>query len=251
MESKLAELIKAGKENPFFILVVKGGPIEEIEDSIKSLSTDCYDAVEFRADFGNFIGSSVFHKMQIASKLTFLKFLTDKPVILTLRTKDEGGEIRVSTEDYRDFLLWASMNLEVAAIDGELLTLGKYTAEVLEAIKKGGKLSLLSCHNFQGSLKAEEISRIFAHMSGSEADIMKVAVMADSREDAEALGEAACKFSVAGRNIIAVAMGAAGEEYRVFPEKINSIASFGTAKDSVAPGQITLKELAKRRWNGV
>ena len=78
MESKLAELIKAGKENPFFILVVKGGPIEEIEDSIKSLSTDCYDAVEFRADFGNFIGSSVFHKMQIVSKLTFLKFLTDK-----------------------------------------------------------------------------------------------------------------------------------------------------------------------------
>ena len=154
-------------------------------------------------------------------------------------------------EDYRDFLLWAAENLEVAAIDGELLTLREYTEEVLEGIKMGGKLSLLSCHNFEGRLSGEDISRIFSSMSSNGADILKVAIMADFHEAVEALGEAAYKLSVAGRNVIAVAMGAAGEEYRVFPEKINSIASFGTSNDSVAPGQITLKELAKRRRDSV
>lgn len=247
--------VNIGEGIPKICVSLIGKSREEIiKEAILADSGVC-DLIEWRADyyiFGNNLEeactladtSGVRRKLE--EILSAIKEVTDKPVILTLRTLGEGGHIDIYKREYYALIrdMAGDMRtlpdiIDIEAFDGDEGFDEEKVRFLTEAMKEAGVAVLLSHHNMRETARGEEIKRRLGIMETIGADISKIAMTAVRKIDLYELLNAAKEFGEesAERPYIAISMGEEGSESRVCGESIGSAVTFGYMNRASAPGQ--------------
>jgi 3-dehydroquinate dehydratase-1 len=93
-----------------------------------------------------------------------------------------------------------------------------------------------------------EISMIFAEMEKMGGDVLKLAVMPNSKEDIRHLIEATLNYERnSEKTIIAIAMGQLGGLTRIAPDIFGGSLTYVAGTGKTAPGQLTLEEIMDMR----
>ena len=163
------------------------------------------------------------------------------PVILTLRSADQGGNASTESAARRHF--WAS----VKKVPGNCLI--DLELDLAQELTTDGELPtewssvICSHHDFCG-LPAD-LEKIYERMSVTPARILKIAVQADDATDCLPIFHLLDRAQNEGRELIAIAMGQAGILTRILGPSRGSYLTYGSLDDesATAPGQLTAREL--------
>ena len=200
------------------------------------------ELIEWRADFYD----EVLIEQKVKETLEALRLIIgDIPLIFTIRTDAEGGNIQISGTRYADLLKFVAGTGEADIIDVELFKDGTKIDELVQDIHSVGALVIMSNHNFLETPEKNEIINRLRKMQELGADLPKIAVMPNSSADVLnllcATNEMASKY--AEKPLVTMSMGGLGSISRLSGEIFGSSMTFGSAGKSSAPGQISVTEL--------
>lgn len=199
------------------------------------------DLIEWRLDCFDFIDD----KDKVKETLTGLRqVLGDMPLILTFRTDKEGGNRSLSIDKYKETYLYiASLGL-VDIYDVEMWIAAQDSSSFVEKLKAAGKV-IFSKHDFNQTPSKEKIIDALIQMQEAGADIAKIALMPQSKEDVDALMEASIEVTEKNPKtpIITISMGEMGRESRIQGKKTGSCLTFAVVGKASAPGQVDIQEL--------
>lgn len=239
--------------------IVKAG--EELKNSI-------VDLIEWRGDFFSGITDGEQLKKIL---LQLRKVLGNKPLLFTLRTAFEGGEISLSFDEYADILKSAAKTGCIDYIDVEIfwgyreknrnsdyydLDKINFPKEIAEDSCHSPVRNLLqelqpkvevigSYHDFAKTPSVEEITSRLCVMKHLGASIPKIAVMPQTKKDVLNLMAATlqAKEALPDTPMISMSMGALGAVSRVAGANFGSAVTFGCYGKASAPGQIPIEQL--------
>lgn len=236
--------IKFGEGMPKICVPLIGKNNAELVEEAKFLKTLKSDIVEWRIDHHQDVED--INKMEEALKL-LRDILGDMPLLVTFRSKKEGGEREVSTEYY------AELNKRMVAIgiadmiDVELFTGDEIVKEIVDFAHSKDVKVVMSNHDFFKTPTKEEIVSRLCKMQEMNADLPKIAVMPQTTEDVltllAATNEMVTKY--ADRPVITMSMAGLGVVSRLVGEVFGSALTFGVAKAASAPGQVPVEKLAQ------
>lgn len=205
-----------------------------------ALEKEPLDMLEWRADY--FVTRKL---MDFENTAKALQKKSIKPVIFTMRTAAEGGQVDLTARDYKEVGVIIAKNGGLPAIDVEICR-GLGALRILSAAHESNMAVIASYHNFQATPSEKELAAIFARMDKANADILKVATMPQTPEDVLTVMIAALKARRDyGRPVIAMAMGPLGVVTRTCGALFGSDATFAAVGKPSAPGQISLDELRR------
>ena len=167
------------------------------------------------------------------------------PLLLTFRTKKEGGEKAIDTKDYKELNLRAAKTGYVDFIDVEIFTGDDVVREIIDGAHAAGVKVIASNHDFFKTPAKSDIIYRLRKMQDMGADIPKIAVMPQSRRDVLTLLCATEEMvtDYADRPIITMSMAGTGVISRLCGEVFGSSMTFGAAKKASAPGQMGVNDL--------
>ncbi len=230
-----------GEGLPKIIVPLVGKTRAELLAEAEKLQTlDC-DLIEWRIDF--------FEEVQDAAATAAfsheLKAALQKPLLITFRSKREGGELELSDEAYFAIYEEILANGALDLLDVELFMPEAAVAQTI-AVAHEKNVKIIMCnHDFFATPAKEEIIARLCQMQAKNADICKIAVMPTSAEDVLTLLSATeeMKRLQADRPLITMSMGDKGMVSRISGQLFGSAATFGAAKQASAPGQVPVGEL--------
>ena len=171
---------RIGEGRPKVILPIVERTESTILEKAAAFSTLCADCVEWRVDLFD-AAADPGAVVRCLAKLRVL--LKEKLLLVTLRTKEEGGSIPVSHEGYLRFLRTVLDTDCADLIDIEFFTAGTDLPALVQDAHTAGVKVVCSSHDFHKTPpKAELVSRMVA-MQQAGADLPKLAVMPQSRAD--------------------------------------------------------------------
>ncbi len=165
-----------------------------------------------------------------------------KPVIVTNRSKLEGGQFK-GTEAERIESLRQAVKAGVDYIDIETSTPKELLKSVLE--NKGNTQAILSYHNFTNTL--DDLTPLYEIMCELPGDVLKIATYAQDIRDNLKVFQLLERARRENRRLIALCMGEKGEISRVLSPLLGGFLTFGsldTGRES-APGQIPADTLKR------
>ena len=231
-----------GEGRPKICVPITGRTREEIALRTAELKAVEPDLAEWRADWYE----EVFDRKKLESMLVWLrKELGELPLLVTFRTKEEGGEQSVSLEDYAAFLRTVLMSGQADLIDVELFRGEKLLRDICKEAKAQGVKVIASSHDFEKTPAKEEILARLIRMQDCGADLLKLAVMPRDAGDVLTLLSATweMKEQYAKQPVVTMSMGAKGAVSRLAGEIFGSVMTFGSAGVASAPGQVSVPEL--------
>lgn len=255
---KIREVTLEAGRPKVVVPVISSDPKEIIEECEEIKKMPC-QVVEWRAD--RYLGAiddlqkAMEEKnfyLDIVKILDDINFIADgRPVIFTVRTEAEGGEACIDRESLASIQSLAAQSKLADIIDIELFdrdgTLdGEYLDDIISEIHKYGCKVMISYHDFSGMPEPSELVELAEIMTGTGADIYKIAAMAFSKEDSEKLLKATAYLN--GKNIgplVTVAMGECGKAARVAAGRYGSCMTFASGKELSAPGQMDVYAMKK------
>ncbi len=267
---KIRNLI-LGEGLPKICVPVMGRTRQEIAYSARNAMEQGPDMIEWRADFLEGLDAFRKHAASMEGAEAFSErakdterlekgaemreilpdilkelrgYLGDTPLLVTFRTKREGGEQEISPEAYAQMYRVILESGMADAIDVELFLDRETAVSLIEAAHVSGQKVILSNHDFQKTPPKEELVSRLKSMQELGGDIAKIAVMPQSSADVlillEATEEAHRKLSVP---VITMSMGAVGVVSRLLGETFGSALTFGMAGQASAPGQVPVEDL--------
>lgn len=202
------------------------------------------DLAEWRADW--FEG--VWEKNRLRKILKLLrKELGEMPLLVTFRTKQEGGEQEISVEDYEEFLGEVLSSGQADLVDVELFMGEELLTAVAEKAHEQGVKVVASSHDFEKTPPMREMTERLRRMEKAGADLLKLAVMPEDPGDVLTLFAVTwqMKERKEGQPVITMAMGGNGVVSRIAGEVFGSALTFGTVGKASAPGQVEAGELQR------
>ena len=197
---------------------------EDILSTAKAICSTEADLVEWRADWYEDV-SAFSEVIKTADMLRSI--LGETPLLFTFRSAREGGEKELSLESY---------------------------ATLLESVAKTGFVDLIDVEVFSGDdavpfrfvmrgRAAEECQFITGLLQ--QADILKIAVMPQTRSDVLTLLSVTEEMSSrhTSRPVITMSMGRTGTLSRLCGEVFGSAVTFASFGKVSAPGQIAIEDL--------
>lgn len=236
--------VTLGEGMPKICVPIVGQTREEILKTAQEIKDMPADIVEWRVDWYE----NVFDIEEVKQTARMLReILKDTPILFTFRTKKEGGEKEISPEDYQKLNLEMAKGDLVDLLDVELFTGDDVVRELIGGIHREGKAVIASNHDFKKTPEKEELLRRLDAMQDLGADIAKVAVMPEKREDVLTLLLATVEKSGQKDSVpvITMSMAGMGAVSRVAGECMGSVMTFGAAGKTSAPGQIDVWDLKK------
>ena len=202
------------------------------------------DIVEWRVDFYEDVMSTAKVLETIEGLVDILK---DKPILFTFRTKEEGGELDISVEDYIALIKAVIKHNLVGAVDVELFK-GENTLEEVAIYAKDFDIKVIaSNHDFYKTPERDEIKRRLTLMKEKGAHISKMAVMPQSALDVLVLLGATEELhrECEDMTIITMSMGKLGVVSRLGGGVFGSAMTFGARNEEAAsaPGQVEVGAL--------
>lgn len=233
--------IVIGDGVPKIITPLTGRTEPELMLEVDALENSACDIVEWRVDF--FDGG--LDEWSVVETGLKLKRLLTKPLLMTLRTKREGGQKEFSVDQY--YAICSAVLTEKVAdlIDVELFAPRSVTSSLLRQAHKRGVVVIMSNHDFEKTPTKEEIIYRLQQMQGMGADICKIAVTPHTPKDVLTLMEATEEMYRRHANcpLITMSMGSLGKITRVAGQLFGSAASFASGRKASAPGQLPVDEL--------
>lgn len=234
--------IEIGAGAPKIIVPIVGVTKEDILNEAKTFDSIPVDVVEWRVDWFE----HVFEFDKVEDVLKELRtVLGNIPLLLTFRTKKEGGEKAIDTKDYKELNLRAAKTDYVDFIDVEIFTGDDVVREIIDGAHAAGVRVIASNHDFFKTPAKSDIIYRLRKMQDMGADIPKIAVMPQSKRDVLTLLCATEEMvtDYADRPIITMSMAGTGVISRLCGEVFGSSMTFGAAKKASAPGQMGVNDL--------
>ncbi len=190
----------------------------------------------------------------IELRLDYLSEFSDLEKLREIRTEKivtcmpswEGGNFK-GTEKERFEILTKALKF-AGLVTIELNTEKKYRDELIKNAKDAGVKVIIACHDFNSTPERTEIIEILNRERDSNADIAKVAFMANNYQDVLNLMQVLVdKGPDFGIPIIALSMGNFGRISRVLAPLLGSYLTFASIKKGKesAEGQLTAEEVRK------
>ena len=234
--------IEIGAGAPKIIVPIIGVTKEDILNEAKTFDSIPVDVVEWRVEWFE----HVFEFDKVEDVLKELRTaLGNIPLLLTFRTKKEGGEKAIDTKDYKELNLRAAKTGYVDFIDVEIFTGDDVVREIIDGAHAAGVRIIASNHDFFKTPAKSDIIYRLRKMQDMGADIPKIAVMPQSKRDVLTLLCATEEMvtEYADRPIITMSMAGTGVISRLCGEVFGSSMTFGAAKKASAPGQMGVNDL--------
>ena len=180
--------------------------------------------------------------------LAGVRQLVQKPLIVTIRTAREGGEVALDDATYRDAGLALLQRGGVDALDIQWRTDASIVRTLRDAAKHAGAAALFSEHHFDGTPDRHAMTQALHGMLDAGADIAKLAVMPHNRQDAANLLLATAEVHDQRPDalLITMSMGRDGAVTRYCGGPFGSAATFGTLAATSAPGQPPVARLREK-----
>lgn len=235
--------VEIGKGIPKICIPLTGKNREEIIEEMEIVKKSNPDLIEWRVDF--FEESD--NPERVCEMLgTINDSFKQIPVLFTFRTKEEGGEKSIMSEDYVKLLKEVSERRLADIVDVQVFWYGEKSKDFIKELKETGAVVLASSHHFEGTPSVREMSDALYTMENRGADIIKLAVMPQSGKDVCALLEATMERKEhSNKPMITMSMGQSGMLSRICGELTGSCVTFASGKQASAPGQIKADELKK------
>ena len=235
--------VEIGKGIPKICIPLTGKNREEIIEEMEIVKKSNPDLIEWRVDF--FEESD--NPERVCEMLgTINDSFKQIPVLFTFRTKEEGGEKSIMSEDYVKLLKEVSERRLVDIVDVQVFWYGEKSEDFIKELKETGAVVLASSHHFEGTPSVREMSDALYTMENRGADIVKLAVVPRSDKDVCALLEATMERKEhSNKPMITMSMGQRGMLSRICGELTGSCVTFASGKQASAPGQIKADELKK------
>lgn len=173
------------------------------------------------------------------------KILGNTPLLFTFRTQKEGGSHEMSVEQY------VLLNKSVAAtsladlIDVEIFTGDESVYDMINEIHRNNCKVIASNHDFEKTPAKEVIISRLCKMQDMGADVLKIAVMPQSKKDVLTLLAATEEMvtEYAKCPVVTMSMSGLGSISRISGEVFGSCMTFGSGETASAPGQIEADKL--------
>ncbi len=219
-----------------------GKTTAEILEECRYISDKPCDIVELRVDFfesADSVESIIELLMMIRPQLK------GKGLLFTWRTKGEGGEGSISTEDYFIMLERLIPTGLVDAIDIEYFFNPKRMERTVAFAKQHNVTVVMSNHDFDKTPAFDDIVNRLIGMKQAGADVAKLACMPQSPKDVITVLQATeqVKSQYPDEPLITMAMGKLGVVTRICGSIFGNAMTFGAAKQSSAPGQVEIGRL--------
>ena len=208
--------------------------IEEVQ-AIDVTRYEDADIIEWRADF---LAKEAI--LQVAPAV-FEKF-AGRELLFTLRTRSEGGEIDLSSEEYVQIIKDVTQLYQPDYVDFEYYT----HKDVFDQMLDFPNL-VLSYHNFQET--PENMMEILSELTSLTPKVVKVSVMAQTEQDVLDLMNFTRGFKTLNpeQEYVTISMGKVGKVSRITSDVTGSSWSFASLDEASAPGQISLSSMKKIR----
>lgn len=242
METVTIRGVTLGAGAPKLIVPIVDETQEGILNKAKEITALPVDMVEWRVDFYQ----DVLYSDKLLETLGKLRAaLGELPLMFTLRTRHDGGELDVTFEQYKAVNMTAAASGCADVIDVEIYHGAEVLRDHIDAIHGAGAKVIGSFHDFRGTPSREEMVSRLRQAQDMDSDISKIAVMPQRQEDVLALLDASVemKEKYATRPILTISMGPMGMVSRVACETTGSCMTFGAVGKTSAPGQIQAAEL--------
>ena len=234
--------LEIGTGAPKVIVPIVGKTRAEILSKGNELASIPLHVVEWRADFYE----DVFQIPEVLETLKQLRaILGDIPILFTFRTKKEGGEKEISSADYTALNQAVAESGDADAVDVEIFSGDEVVAENIANIHNAGKIVVGSNHDFHRTPTQADLIYRLRKMQDMGADIPKIAVMPQWKDDVLTLLSATNEMTryYADRPIITMSMSSTGVISRLCGEVFGSSMTFGAVGQVSAPGQIPVEQL--------
>lgn len=201
------------------------------------------DVVEFRVDFLD-IALDAGKLAALGPKVTAQ--LNGKPLIVTFRTKAEGGNKTIADADYGALYKTLLKAQFADLIDVEMFRSEAVVRRLVAGAHQVGAFIVMSNHDFSGTPPAAELLARLRRQQELGADVLKLAMMprdpSDVLELLRATWEMASRY--AERPMMTMSMGGTGVVSRLAGEIFGSAMCFGMIGRASAPGQVEVERLA-------
>ena len=168
--------VEIGKGIPKICIPLTGKNREEIIEEMEIVKKSNPDLIEWRVDF--FEESD--NPERVCEMLgTINDSFKQIPVLFTFRTKEEGGEKSIMSEDYVKLLKEVFERRLVDIVDVQVFWYGEKSEDFIKELKETGAVVLASSHHFEGTPSVREMSDALYTMENRGADIVKQLVRAD------------------------------------------------------------------------
>lgn len=196
------------------------------EENLNSLTTACErasewaDVIELRLDCLSTLGD-----------LQPVLQRVSRPVILTLRPAEQGGQRELDRETRQSFWTTAPRT-DWRDLEADLATLEHDWRRVI-----------ISHHDFAGV--PADLTQIYERLAATPAAVIKIAVQANEIVDCLPVFHLLDRARSEGREMIAIAMGNAGLATRILGPSRGAFLTYAALQDekATAPGQITAQKL--------
>ena len=236
--------VTIGEGLPKICIPMVGETIPKLLEEAEILKNLDYDVLEWRVDF--FKDVTNIDKVKQALQL-IREVIGEKPIIFTCRTAKEGGHFEVTTAFYVELNKSIATSKLVEVIDIELFNDEKDILELVDIAHDNGVAVIISNHDFERTPAKDVIISRLRKAQELGGDIPKIAVMPTCAADVITLLDATriMNEKYANGPIISISMAGKGVISRLSGELVGSSLTFGAAKKSSAPGQISAVELRK------
>lgn len=201
------------------------------------------DVVEYRIDF---LDAALDPGAVAATMRPVAEAVKNKPLIVTFRTRAEGGQKAITPAQYAAIYDAVLDSGAGDVIDIEAALMASPAVAALKArVQSMGRKVIMSHHDFSATPSVEVMVALLRRQQALGADICKIAVMPQDAGDVLRLLEATwiMRRDHGDRPLVTMAMGGIGAVSRLAGEVFGSSMSFGALGDPSAPGQIKVADL--------
>ena len=235
--------VSIGTGIPKICVPIVGRTRDEVYSAAKDLLTVPCDIVEWRVDWYEDV--HVFSKVRETLE-ALREILGEKPILFTFRSKAEGGEGEPERANYGMLITEAAHTGLVDLVDVEIFAGDEVVNKIIRSVHQTNVKVIASNHDFEKTPEPKELIRRMKKMQEMGADILKIAVMPNSRKDVLTLLFATEEMTgrYAKAPVITMSMGSMGQISRLCGESFGSAMTFGTAGRASAQGQMDAGDLS-------
>lgn len=215
---------------------------EEILASAKQIAAAKPDIMEWRIDY--YEAGIKDNEKLIATAKALRDVVGELPILVTFRTKNEGGVLELGEDEYLDLVATVVTNRLGDAVDIELFHDEERVKDLVKQAHNYNVVVIMSNHDFEKVPAKDVIEFRLKKMADLGADVPKLACMPHSADDVLTLLSATNDARKAlSTPIITMAMADLGKVSRIAGQVFGSCLSFGAVGKTSAPGQLSIKDL--------
>ena len=215
---------------------------EEILASAKEIAAAKPDIMEWRIDY--YEAGIKDNEKLIATAKALRDVAGELPILVTFRTKNEGGVLELGEDEYLDLVATVVTNRLGDAVDIELFHDEERVKDLVKQAHNYNVVVIMSNHDFEKVPAKDVIEFRLKKMADLGADVPKLACMPHSADDVLTLLSATNDARKAlSTPIITMAMADLGKVSRIAGQVFGSCLSFGAVGKTSAPGQLSIEDL--------